>query len=228
MTRKIQKPEAYKIVAKSRADIVAAIIGMTHQRTYDYDLYYLCFNVKLYKLDLSLENMLKKWREYEGDQPYTHNPEWLKAVKERFKEYEGHLWEWGVEEARQAFNETDCFSHLWDGTSLDVEYGFVGRSGGWLAIVEFEGCRFVGCRFDRRMMDSDLEFILKELDFGTLKKLYQLVLMLKHDTREEARTAEVEQQASCCFFANICNDIPQVDNIQQDVFRTNVEQEALA
>jgi hypothetical protein len=232
MTRS-KKPEAYKMVARSRQDIVAAIISMTDQRTYHYDPYYLCFNVKLYDCDLSLKNLLKHFKDQEGDHLGMHNRDWLRQIKERYDEIgENTLYEWGIETARGSFvgsgrdgkPDDDMFNHLWDGTELDVDYAFVGRSGGWLAIAKFEGFSF-----DRRM-DADLETELMEMEFSTLKKLYQLVLMLKHDLRQEAIKLEVEVNAAFDFFANACADIKQPDEVQPELFRTQeeIEEEVLA
>ena len=221
-----KKPDAYKMKTRSRAGMIAAIPTLA-QRHYDnYDPYHLCFNVKCYSVDLDLPNMLAKWREYEGDPAYTHNPEWLKAVKERYDEHDEHLFDWGIEDARRHFvddgpGQSDTFRTLWDGTEVDVEYAFIGRSGGWLAVTKFEGYRF-----DER--GTSLDEILEEMDTPTIKKLYQLLLMLKHDTRQEAVKNEVEHQAAFCFFANICSDITKSNHIQGQLFETETEAEILA
>jgi len=223
-----KKPDAYRMVARSRADIVAAIIDLTEQRSYDYDPYYFCFNVKCYDVDMSLPNLLAKWREYEGDPAHTHNPEWLKNVKERYDETsEETLCDWGFEDARAHFVghgdgfKSDTFRTLYDGTEVDVEYGFVGRSGGWLAITKFEGVKY------NQRLDAGLETELMDMDFPTLKRLYQLVLMLKHDTRRSAIKSEVEMQAAFNFFANACADIHEPNSVQGELFETASESEIL-
>lgn len=222
MTLKYKKPEAYRMVSRSRKDIVDSITNITTQRTYHYDPYWLCFNVKCYDYDLSLENLLKLFKDQEGDHPGMHNADWLRNIKKRYDEVQEHLWDWGVEDSRRSFCDgdtqgDDMFNHLWDGTRLDLEYGFVGRSGGWLAIIEFEGYRF-----DRKM-DSDLETVLMEMPFPTLQKLYQLVLMLKHDLRRSAVKSSIENNAAFNFFANACADIKQPEEVQLELFRTQQE-----
>jgi hypothetical protein len=204
--------------ARSREGIINDIILLTNQRSYHYDPYWLCFNVKLYSLDFSLQNLLRLWREYEGDYPYTHNTDWLHGIKDKYDDVnEDHLWEWAVEDARSSFvsrsgegQDDDMYNHLWDGTEVDVDYAFVGRCGGWLAITQFNG-RY----FDRRMENEQYMYSLEEqlsvMDWKDLKKLYQLILMIRHGTREDARKSEVEWQAAFNFFANVCNDLTDTD-----------------
>lgn len=224
MVKGIAKPPAYRMSARSRADIVAAIMSMSQKRAYDHHAYGLCFNVKVYTPDLSLKNLLRHWRNADGDSAYTHNPRWLKDVAERYAEHAGSLFEWGTEGACRYFTDdiSSTFRELWDGTKVSVEYGFAGRSGGWLVILEFEGYSFVdrGIDVDERLMG---------MDYPTLRKLYQLILMLNHDLSRDKRDHEVEYQAAFCFFANICCDIYQEDAAQLDLFRTQeeIEQDAL-
>ena len=221
-----KKPEAYKMKTRSRAGMIAAIQQLAQRHDDHYDPYHLCFNVKCYTVDLELPDMLKRLRDEEGDPQYTHNPEWLRPVKEKFDEVEQYLYDWGVEDARRHFvddgpYQSDSFRTLYDGTKVDVEYAFIGRSGGWLAVTKFEGYRF-----DER--GTDVESILDEMDTPTIKKLYQLLLMLKHDVRPEAVKNEIEYQATFNFFANACGDINKPEAIQGQLFETETEEEILA
>ncbi len=61
-----------------------------------------------------------------------------------YAECHDHLWEWAVEDAQRTVLETDAYSMLWDGTTLDVKLGFHGRGGKHLCIEEFEGIRLGG------------------------------------------------------------------------------------
>lgn len=205
----MEKPEAYRMKVRDRKGIVAEIMNLTDQQRYG-SPYYLCLDVKLYDLDFSFENLLEHWRKNEGNDPRFEDAGWLDCARRRFGESQDQLWNYGVKGVEPIFVGYNCsgipdgdtFSHLWDGTKLFVRYAFVGRCGGWLAITHFEGYRF------DRQLDYYFEDTLMELDFLTLKRLYQLILMLVHDTREESRKAEVEYQAAFSFFANICEDIP--------------------
>lgn len=217
---KQKMPDAYKMVARSRKDIVADILDLTEQRYSFHDTYHLCFNVKAYGVDFSFSNMLEKWKYYNGDQPYMHNPEWLEQVKEKYEEVKQYLWEWGVETARMQFagpHSNSAYQMLWDGTPVSVQYEFVGRSGGWLAITEFEGYDF------DRPLDEDLETVLMDMEYQTLRKLYRLVLMLKHDLRDPE--GEIELNAAFDLFANVCGDINIPDATQGRLFMANEELE---
>ncbi|OYW72388.1 MAG: hypothetical protein B7Z37_25050 [Verrucomicrobia bacterium 12-59-8] len=208
MTTRLFKPPAYRMSARSREEIVQAIMSITTRHDYP-----LSFNVKVYDADLSLKNLLRHWREYEGKSG-TYDPRWLKEVASRYDQHEGSLFEWGLEGARRHFtgDYEDTFQMLWDGTELRVDYGFSGRGGGWLVILEFEGHRFA-------RMQVTLQEYLTEMPWRDLKHLYQLCLMLHHDTAPDKRKSEVEHSAAFDFFANICNDIKQ-EAVQLDLFDT--------
>ena len=90
---KITKPEYYQTPLRKKADIVWFILLNTSQRHYDRHPHPLCFNVKCHLTDLSFDNLLKLWKEYEGEHTYQKNEDWLKAAKERFAETkEETLW----------------------------------------------------------------------------------------------------------------------------------------
>jgi hypothetical protein len=156
-------------------------------------------------LNLGFNHLLEVWRNGEGQgELYTQNEEWLKAVRERYNETkQDTLWEWGVEDASRAFTDPDqvTFRQLWNGTELDVEYSFQGRSCGWLSIDKFEGYDFTTAT------------PLADMDWPSLRKLYQLVIMLKHDLANPEK--EVEYQAAFAFFENVCSDIPRPNEVQR-------------
>ena len=206
--------------ARSRQAIKRHILELTERHDHPF-----AFNVKVYETDLAFESLLGRWREYEGDPLYTHNPRWLKQAAERYQEHERHLFDWGVEGACSYFSDGpgSTYTMLWCGTAIDVEYGFTGRTGGWLYIARFEG---------HRLSDhySDRDGWLQDLDWPTLKKFYQLVLMLSHDLSPERRRREVEHQAAFTFFANTCSDLITASEVQLDLFddRATIERLAIA
>ena len=53
------------------------------------------------------------------------------------------------------------------------------------------------------------------MDYPTLRKLYALVVMLKHDLTPEKASSEVEHHAAFRFVEGACSDIPRYDSIQQ-------------
>ena len=200
----LRKPDYYKTPLRTRQEIVRFIINATNQRSY-HQPHPLCFNVKCHHVNLDFDHLLKLWNRYESDPIYTQDEEWLKSATQRHAETkETTLWAWAQESACDLFTDSDAFQTLWDGTAVRVAYSFEGRSGGWLSVNSFEGCDFA---------ERHIEVTLMEMDYFKLRKLYQLVVMLSHDTGNPSQ--ELEHQAAFSFFANVCADIPQPDAFQK-------------
>lgn len=202
----MRKPDYYKTPLRTRQEIVQFIINATSQRSY-HQPHPLCFNVKCHHVDFDFDHLLTLWNKYESDPIYTHDEQWLKAARQRHAETkENTLWAWAQDDACNLFTDSDAFRTLWDGTAVMVAYSFEGRSGGWLSVNSFEGCDFT----DR---GRHIEETLMEMDYSKLRKLYQLIVMLSHDTEDPSK--ELEHQAAFQFFANVCSDIPQPDAYQK-------------
>jgi hypothetical protein len=230
----MKRPDYYKTPLRKRGDIASWIWSNTAHRSYRHTSYPFCFDVKAHSVDLDFDTLLDAHRQSEGDAIHTHNSDWLLAVRELYDEHEENLFEWGLEGARRHFvsdqkrddgkPDGDAFRMLWDGTMLDVRYDFVGRSGGWLSLSEFEGHDFTRRGVDweaymRGKPDADPDDISDEpMPYADLRKLYQLIVMLKHDTCEEAIVSEVAHNAAFDFFVNICREVPQPDAIQPVLF----------
>lgn len=165
---KSHQPAYYASPLKSRKDIIAFLVNESNRRYYD-RAYAFCFNVKCYRTDFSYENLLVKAREYE--QLNKNQAKRFKIVLEGMDQNE--LWSQAIDDARMAFDKGNDETHfgLWDGTTVPVEYEFVGRSGGWLAISKFAGYKL-----------EDIEE-LDEMDYKTLRLLYRHVIHLKHDLK---------------------------------------------
>jgi hypothetical protein len=208
---KIKRPACYAAPLRSRKAIVAFLTEHTSYYRNLSTCSPLAWNVKDYRSDLSFDNLTKVWREsgeYGPDEVWLDSEDYLKAAREKYDEVKDDLWGWAIESARDHAKE-DCGNRtLWDGTELQVEYGFYGRSGGWLLMTRFEGWNLT--RYDR----GDFEELLEDMPYGELRSLYQLVVQCDHDFRPEAVTAEIEHCAAFGFFVNICGDIPQPDALQ--------------
>ena len=133
-----------------------------------------------------------------------------------------------MEDACRLVTDSDCYTHLHDGTEVNVEYTWMGRSGGYIGIGKFEGFDF--------SKDEDRDFwhevfrgnphrsgtvdrlewdrTYPTMDYATLRKLYALVVMLAHDFTPEKASAEVEHHAAFRFVEGACSDIPRYDSIQ--------------
>lgn len=200
----MRKPDYYKTPLRTRQEIMRFIINATNQRSY-HQPHPLCFNVKCHHVNLDFNHLLTLWNEYESNPIYTHNEEWLKSATQRHAETnENILGEWARESACDLFTDSDAFRTLWNGTAIKVVYSFEGRSGGWLSVNSFEGCDFNEWHIEETLMD---------MDYSKLRKLYQLIVMLSHDTEDPSQ--ELEHQAAFHFFANACADIPQPDTYQK-------------
>ena len=206
----MKKPEYYKSPLRSRVDMIRYIFQQTDQRSYDHRRHPFCFNVKCYHVDFDFDHLLALYVEYEGKCRGQSDPDWLKAVRERYAEVKEHLWEYAQEDACRQFVENDGQRCLWDGTAFDVTYSFEGRSGGWLSIIKFEGYDFT----DR---DQDIENMLEEMPYRTLRILYKLIVQLVHDLSRVNITKELEFQAAFNFFANCCADIPEPEDAQLEL-----------
>lgn len=203
------KPDYYRTPLRSREAIVEWIIQNTKQRMYDHRPHPFCFNVKCYRVNLDFEHLLGIYRNMEGDPPFTHFAEWLEPVKARYEEVKDDLFTWGVEDARRLFTDSDGFNSLWDGTNVKAEYSFEGRNGGWLSLNNFDGEDFT----TRDGGYDDLRECLNGQDYAWLRRLYQLIVMLKHAVSKAQE--EVETQAAFNFFANACAGISQPDTTQR-------------
>lgn len=208
----MRKPDFYKTPFRKRSDIIAHILKLTNQRSYEGHPHPFCFNVKLYRLDLDFDHLLEIFRK--DDPAYTHNEEWLKKAKERYDEIgTDTIYEWGVSDAQAHYvgHKSDGVPHnegntiLWDGTEVDARYSFEGRSGGWLSLNKLLGYNFTS-------REEHIEDLLQEMPFSDLRKLHQIIVMLAHDTK--GANDEVEYQAAFNFFYNGCSDIPQPDAVQ--------------
>jgi len=202
---KLKKPDYYKCPLRSRKDIVEFIIDETDQRCYDHRQYPLCFNVKLYNLNLEFAHLLQLWMDTEPGSNFSKE-----AVCRAYRFYQenaDNLSEWAIDDARTHFvsdqrrsdgaPEGDCFQTTWDGKQFDVRYAFVGRSGGWLSIVRFQYVDFA-------TWGNEIEEQLTDMDFKDLRMLYQLVVMLKHDLQHPEK--EVEHQAAFALFNRLDDD----------------------
>ena len=147
----------------------------------------------------------------------------------KYEEVGDKLFDWGVEDAGRLVTDSDCYDHLYDGTEVEVEYAWMGSSGGYLGIGKFEGFDFSKDE-DRDYWHEvfrgnphrhgtsdwlDWDRTYPTMDYPTLRKLYALIVMLSHDLTPEKASSEVEHHAAFSFIENVCSDIPRYDSIQR-------------
>jgi hypothetical protein len=136
MSRKVMKPDYHRTPLRSRSDIAAYLASIGgYYSTYGHDgRSYFAFNVKCYNAKLDFERLIEVYRNggYYGDgESWLDSPEWLHQARERHDEVERHLFDWGIEDACRLVTDSDCYTHLHDGSEVNVEYAWMGRSGGY-------------------------------------------------------------------------------------------------
>lgn len=201
----------YRFSLKSRIDIINFLTSYEHYLRGRWESSPLAWNVKAYGVDLSFEHLIDVYRtsgDYSKEDHWLDYPEFLVPALDKFKEVEDDLWSWGREAACDQVSDPDAYRSLWDGKLLDVEYGFAGRSGGWLLMLSFQGHKL------QRMERYEFEDWLGNIEFSILKDLYKLVVQNDHDFRREAVEREIEYQATFTFFENICGDVPRPEKTQ--------------
>ena len=205
-------PEFYTTPLTARADIANYLMNRKGRYYRDHGHLLFVFNVKVYDPDLDFDHMLDLNVE-SGYGAGGTDPGWIEETRQRHAETDqDDLYQMGVDDAGRQVTESDCFNHLYDGTPVDVEYAFVGRSSGWIALTKFEGIKLI----DPDLLKDLFEGVQEDGETPTLtdvalQRLYALIRMLEHDLTQEKAKAEVEYQAAFNFFENLCADIPTAD-----------------
>jgi len=170
----MKRPSYYDTPLVRKGEIIDFIFDKVYSRQYDTP-HPICFDVKCRNLDLSFGNLC-------GYYQSNWSTDWLSEAYQKYNDAEenngGHD-EIAIEEARNVFYEKDTFKTIasWD-QDIDVQYNFVGRSGGWLSIDKFEGYDFTNGAS------------IRELPYGVLRRLYKLIVILLHDLRNPNRFVE--------------------------------------
>lgn len=203
----MKTPEYFRTPLRSRLEIADYIFSVTNQRYYDNDAHPFCFDVKLRRLDLSFDHLLKVFKK--------HNPETeiTDEVMERAKQCaeEGDIvYERAVEEAQYHFvggpkgmPGSDAYRTVFDGREFDVKFSFEGRSGGWLSLNCFEGFDFTkaDAEYWRKVLDGEKDEDVEQMDYKTLCNLYAFIVMLKRTTDQAEK--EIEYIAASNIFFTV-------------------------
>ncbi len=171
---RIKKPDYYKTPLKKKTDIAGYISDNTRNRAYQRDWHPFCFNVKIPSVNLDYDHLLQIYQDNWGEAR-----EVSREVQNE-NEYGSRMWDYVIERMRDDVKGTDMYNYLWNGTPIRAEYSFEGRCGGWLSINSFEGVDFNEWSwYSSEYRESNL----LEQDYSWLRKFYQLVVMLVHDTK---------------------------------------------
>lgn len=122
-------------------------------RNTDGDYYHVAFNVKLYNLDFTIENLTKQ---------FEKSYKLVKKLRNVF--IPDYLYDVALENAMNMFNRNlnpDLFNV--NGNVIDAEFNLVGRSNGWLVITDFEGYSLMNNQptFDKNTQSLFDQFIPK-------------------------------------------------------------------
>ena len=160
----------------------------TDSRSYHYKNYPLVWNVKAYP-DLYLDTF-REWQKENSELQDLADAEKRGFVERAHKEYENLLFLWGLESAADNVLETDTYRMTrFSPEIFNFEGGFIGRSGGYFALTQFDGVKLAGVSTD------ELEEILEEFDNLTLFRWTMYNVELTHCMTRKAATDEVQYQA---------------------------------
>lgn len=227
------KPSYYRCALRERSDIVEFLLSRrfwTHRGGSGYwwrggsghssnGNWLFCFNVKVHSIDFTFENLVQRWTDM-GYGEHARDEHWLVEARAKFAELKpDQLWDWGVEGARRTFvsdhrdapngkPDDDGFSMLWDGTPVETRFAFMGRSGGWLVLTEFNGNLLDWDSANYWGSGSDPALCFQDWSYRELRRLYQFVVMLAHDVAGTASERAIEEHAAFDFFENYCHGIP--------------------
>lgn len=126
---------------QAKVDYITGIGGYSSR----HGRYPLEFNVAAYA-DLDFDNLWKKVLEERGSAFPEGRPRDLFkfCAEQAYRRIKDHLWEWALEDAQSGLFDADTYTHLWDGTKVDVKLGLHGRGGKHLCIESFDGIRLEG------------------------------------------------------------------------------------
>lgn len=155
MTHKL--PTGYSLPLRSREQIAQYLVygkdvpaySTRRPRAEMHEMGLFCFDVKVYDLDTSFENLFSLYAANGHGTPedYWSDKRWQEQARAAYEEitdgyYHGEyaLTEIGIEEARETVNDQDTWKCLWwfgKDAYIDATYDFVGRSGGWLRLTNW-------------------------------------------------------------------------------------------
>lgn len=204
-------------VLKSRLDIVRKwgtsrakmVRWLTDNSGYSsrHQRYALEWNVAAYRADTSYDRMDHWIKELQGvmlDVEPCNMDAFRMLARRLHEESEDQMWEWGVDDARRAVTEDDCYTSTFTGlTDLPVTYRFEGRGGKHLCMDTFRNINL-------HQSGDDLEADLMEKDddgdwtisHAHVIELFLLCVEAQVCFTVEAASAEVEHMAWTGFFAN--------------------------
>lgn len=228
-----KKPKSMRLPRQycSREGVAKLLLDDRTPRYYGGNNWLLCWDVKCHFVDLSYENLVERHLAAgHRDRDEFMHTDYQNALQKAFWEqlperYDGlgneGLWEWAIEGARDTFVDGDAFKTTWNGETLyEIEYGFYGRSGGWLVMESFNGVTlhtdsFV-CMHDARdrwvelAVDEHIRVPAKEggMTWKAVRDLAEIVHTLNGYLTPQTVAEEVETAAAWVVFEQVLADVP--------------------
>lgn len=196
----------FRYPLRKRSDIIDFICDDSRQYSrVRCDTYPLTWNVKAWAADFSVNYAMSlAVSEFLTDRAKGDRQAvaaYRCIVEQEFSENEKYLFDWGLEGARFGVTDADTYSMIWDGTNVGAVFTFTGRSGGYMALEEWNGWTLRGqysCDLREAMEDEDSCWTYPEL-----RLLYKYVVEMDHMLTPEKAAAEVQYQGTWQLLANI-------------------------
>lgn len=163
----------------------------------------LAYNVKAYGVDLDFDHL---WTKYAKDYlPRSYGRVVIDGCREiAERDYENckdNLFDWALEDARSNVTNCDTYRMLWDAKDVvpKTEFGFCGRSGGYICVMRFDWTEFRGWSQER------FEEWLREPESNSMKDirlLYKMCRQWEVDWTSKKASEEVEHQAAFRLFTD--------------------------
>lgn len=208
---KIKCPFTYP--HKSRAAMVGYICGIGGYTRFNEGRWPISFEVGCYLADTSFERLWERLKE-SGEIPQAEEDRarYYLAASRVYKEHEERWFDWGMEEAREGFLDSDTYYMLWDGSKpMDLTWEFHGRGGKHLVLTEFEGLSLENHSSEtlaeelmsqtngRQTVDDEPKLIKGyewDISFGLIRKLYKFMRQCEAELTSEKASAETEYSAA--------------------------------
>ena len=190
----------YKTPLRSRKAMLSYLLnrgGRWQSRggmDYDRRSWRFCFNVKLNRVDLEFDHLLKLELERDPIQDRLRDEHFLLEARALLNAE--RLCEAAIEQLCWHYSDV-MTKHvcLPDGTQVFPEFQFMGRSGGWLVLTRFNGYA----------LTAEEEF--EAWSTMEIRNLYRYVVQVEEDLNCEPKERQVEREAAYLFFQHICEDI---------------------
>ncbi|QXN71352.1 hypothetical protein RCGINGERSNAP_84 [Rhodobacter phage RcGingersnap] len=170
------KPAPYTFPHRSRAAMTDYLLNR-RSRAYDYRSFRFCWDVKIWAADFTGKGLRKHFPDLDP----ALDSEWDSHFQ---GDGESLFWTFCEDAGRQVSDGEWC-SYPGDDQG-DWEFGFAGRSGGWIVLEKWRG------RDMRNPSDDDLA----EMSFADLRAFYRGIRTADSDFTTAKASAEVEYQAA--------------------------------